>query len=301
MTAAKRIGWVGLSGLAFLAALGVQIISVVIVAIPYGIIKGMKAGREAAAQGQGLNVNDISSEIMGSMGDMMGIVLVVVGVLLLIVFIPWFYFGCGRQRITRESIRRTFSPKTLLMVLVIAVGLNYGINCLLQLIYTQAPQLLEDYIALMENSGLGVNVWTNAAAVILAPLGEELIFRGVAFYYARKAVSGMKNPRAAFWIANCIQALLFGIYHMNLVQGVYAFFIGLALGYLCQKYRSLIPGMLTHLVFNGMSAVLGDRIYTWIPESALWYVLVGAAGVVLVLIAMFLNGPAVSKNEQNIA
>lgn len=299
MTAAKRIGWVGLSVLAFLAALGVQIISVVVVAIPYAIIKGVEAGMQAAAQGT--DVSDFTADFMNNMGDMMGIVLVVVGILLLIVFIPWFYFGCGRQKITGESIKRTFSPRTLLMVLVIAVGLNYGINCLLQLIYTQAPQLLENYLELMENSGLGVNAWANAAAVILAPLGEELIFRGVAFYYARKAVSGMKDPRAAFWIANCIQALLFGIYHMNLVQGVYAFFIGLALGYLCQKYHSLIPGMLAHLVFNGMSVVLGEGIYTWIPESALWYALIGAAGVVLVLIAMFLNGPAVSKNEQNIA
>lgn len=299
MTVAKRIGWVGLSVLAFLAALGVQIVASMLVVMPYAIVEGFQAGMQAAAQGT--DVSDFTADFMNNMGDIMGIVLIVAGVLLLVVFIPWFYFGCGRQKITGESIRRTFSPKTLLMVLVIAIGLNYGINCLLQLVYTLAPQLLENYLELMENSGLGVNAWANVAAVILAPLGEELIFRGVAFYYVRKAVSGMKDPRAAFWIANCIQALLFGIYHMNLVQGVYAFFIGLALGYLCQKYRSLIPGMLAHLVFNGMSAVLGDGIYTWIPESVLWYALIGAAGVVLVLIAMFLNGPAVSKNEQNIA
>lgn len=198
-------------------------------------------------------------------------------------------------------MKRVFTPRALLMVLVIAVGLNYGINCLLQLVYVAAPQLLENYMELMENSGLGVNAWANAAAVILAPLGEELVFRGVAFFYAGKAVSGMRNPRAAFWIANCIQALLFGIYHLNPVQGLYAFFIGLALGYLCRKYQSLIPGMLAHLVFNGMSTLLGDGIYTWIPDNAIGYSLVGAAGIALVLAAMFLNGPATAKNEQNIA
>ncbi|MDE7223340.1 MAG: CPBP family intramembrane metalloprotease [Acetatifactor sp.] len=299
MTGAKRAGWVGMSVLALLAALGVQIIASIVVIMPYAIVKGFQAGVEAATQGT--DVSDFAADMMNNMGDMMGIVLVVVGVLLLFVFIPWFYFGCGRQKITGESIKRVFSPKALLMVLVIAVGLNYGISCLMQLVYVGAPEVMEDYMELMENSGLGVNVWANAAAVILAPLGEELIFRGVALYYARKAVTGMKNPRAAFWIANCIQALLFGIYHMNLVQGVYTFFIGLALGYLCQKYHSLIPGMLAHLVFNGMSAVLGESIYTWIPDKTLWYALVGAAGVALALIAMLLNGPAVNKNEQNIA
>lgn len=299
MTGAKRAGWVGLSVLVLLVALAVQMLGSVLVVFPYSLIKGVQAGMQAAAQG--VDVNELTADIMNGMGDIMGIVLVVVGILLLIVFIPWFYFGCGRRKITGESMKRVFTPRALLMVLVIAVGLNYGINCLLQLVYVAAPQLLENYMELMENSGLGVNAWANAAAVILAPLGEELVFRGVAFFYAGKAVSGMRNPRAAFWIANCIQALLFGIYHLNPVQGLYAFFIGLALGYLCRKYQSLIPGMLAHLVFNGMSTLLGDGIYTWIPDNAIGYSLVGAAGIALVLAAMFLNGPATAKNEQNIA
>lgn len=299
MTGIKRVGWVGMSILVLLAALAVQIVGSVVVVIPYAVVKGVQAGMQAASQG--LDVNDLTADIMNNTGDMMGIILIVVGILLLIVFIPWFYFGCGRQKITGESMKRAFSPRALLMVLVIAVGLNYGINCLLQLVYVEAPQFLEDYMELMENSGLGVNFWANAAAVILAPLGEELIFRGVAFFYACKAVSGMKNSRAAFWIANCIQALLFGIYHMNLVQGLYAFFIGLALGYLRQKYHSLLPGMLAHLVFNGISTVLGEVIYAWIPEQTVWYALVGAAGVILTMAAILLNGPAVTKNEQNIA
>lgn len=301
MTKAKRVGWACLSVLVLLAALVVQIIGSIVTAFCFAIVKGVKVGMQAAAQGQELDTAGITAEIMSNMGDMMGIVLIVVGILLLFVFIPWFYFGCGRQKITRASMKRVFTPRTLLMVLVIAAGLNFGVGGLLQLVYVVAPQLLENYMEIMENSGLGVNFWANMAAVILAPLGEELIFRGVAFFYAGKAVSGMKNPRMAFWIANCIQALLFGIYHMNLVQGLYAFLIGLALGYLCQKYQSLIPGMLAHLVFNGMSTLLGDGIYNWIPDSAAGYGLVGAVGMAVVLIAIFLNGPATAKNEQNIA
>lgn len=64
---------------------------------------------------------------------------------------------------------------------IIAIGLNYGINCLLQLVYILVPQVLENYQQLMENAGIGSDVWSNAAAVLLAPLGEELIFRGWRF------------------------------------------------------------------------------------------------------------------------
>lgn len=295
MSGGKRAGWMGLSVCALVAAVCVQLICSVIVMIIYGVVQGIKA---SAA---GVSREDMINSLMAGVGEITGIILVVGGVLLLFVFVPWFYFGCGRPKITGESMKRAFSPRALLMVLAIAVGLNYGISCLLQLVYVEAPQLLEDYMELMESSGLGVNFWANAAAVILAPLGEELIFRGVAFFYACKAVSGMKNPRAAFWIANCTQALLFGIYHMNLVQGLYAFFIGLALGYLRQKYNSLLPGMLAHLIFNGISTILGEVIYAWIPDQAIWYALMGAAGVTLTLAAILLNGPAVAKNERNIA
>ena len=295
MTLTKRAGWAGLSVLTLLAALSVQIVGSILVAFPYTFI----AGFQAAANGQG--TSQAVENIMGNIGEITGIILVVVGVLLLAVFIPWFYFGCGRQKITGESARRVFGPQTLLVVIIIAVGLNYGINCLLQLVYAMAPQVLENYQQLMENAGIGVNVWANAAAVVLAPLGEELIFRGVAFHYARKAVAGMGNPKAAFWIANCIQALLFGIYHLNLIQGIYAFFIGLALGYLCQRYRSVIPGMLAHLVFNGMSALFDGVIYTWIPEDIVWYAIIGVAGIALVLATIVKNGLPITDNEQNVA
>lgn len=278
-----------------LAALCVQMVGSMLVVIPYSVFAGVQAAAEGGTTGDAMQL------VMGDMKNIMSVALVVTGILLLIVFIPWFYFGCGRPRITGESAKRAFSPRTLLVVVILAVGMNYGINCLLQLIYELAPELMESYQELMESTGLGVNAWANAAAVILAPLGEELIFRGVIFHYARKAVTGMKSPKKAFWIANCIQALLFGIYHLNPVQGLYAFAIGLVLGYLCQKYRSVIPGMLAHLLFNGISALFSEQLYGWIPESIAWYGLIAAAGMILVLTTLLVNGSAVTESNQNVA
>lgn len=295
MSGKKRVGWISLCIVTLLAAIGVQMLGSVLVVVPYSIYAGIQV-----AAGGG-TADDAVQSFMGDMGNIMSIALVVVGVLLLIVFVPWFYFGCGRPKITGKSAKRVFAPRTLLVVLVLAVGMNYGINSMLQLVYELAPELMESYQELMESTGLGINAWANAAAVILAPLGEELIFRGVIFRYAHKAVTGMQSPKKAFWIANCIQALLFGVYHMNLVQGLYAFVIGLVLGYLCQKYRSVIPGMLAHLIFNGISALFSQQLYGWIPESIAWYGLITAAGVILVLTTLLVNGPAVSENNQNVA
>jgi hypothetical protein len=51
-------------------------------------------------------------------------------------------------------------------------------------------------------------------------------------------------------IAVFIQGLLFGIMHMNLVQGVYAFLLGMILGYIRYKYKTVILTVCAHVVFN---------------------------------------------------
>ena len=79
--------------------------------------------------------------------------------------------------------------------------------------------------------------------VLLAPIVEELIFRGLIHHYFEKA--GL-----AFWIANLLQAILFGIYHLNLAQGICAGVIGVLIGYVVRKYDTLAAGIALHIVFN---------------------------------------------------
>ena len=85
--------------------------------------------------------------------------------------------------------------------------------------------------------------------VIVAPVLEELIFRFVILSLGRRFMS--------FKTANILQAALFGIYHMNLVQGIYAFILGYMIG-LFRKYTgSVIPCICFHVVFN-ISGLLVD-------------------------------------------
>ena len=84
---------------------------------------------------------------------------------------------------------------------------------------------------------------------ILAPIGEELIFRGMTLKIFKKAM---------IWqVAIVMQAILFGIYHMNLVQGVYAALLGLLLGYIAHRYNSVVPAILLHIVINTTSYTIG--------------------------------------------
>ena len=62
--------------------------------------------------------------------------------------------------------------------------------------------------------------------VVLAPLTEELLFRGL----IRAELRTHMKPRTAALMG----ALLFGMYHGNISQGMYAFFLALCLELVCE-------------------------------------------------------------------
>jgi|GEM_PF-2583865 len=85
-------------------------------------------------------------------------------------------------------------------------------------------------------------ILTFAAVGVAVPIFEKLLFRGLVYNELRKVA----RVRGAI----VIQAVLFGLYHMNLVQGAYALLIGLALGYVYHKSRSIIAPMLLQVSIN---------------------------------------------------
>ncbi len=87
------------------------------------------------------------------------------------------------------------------------------------------------------------------AIFFVAPVAEELLFRGLIQRYAGKFFHGIMNKKAALCTI-LLQALLFGIYHGNMVQGIYAFVLGILLGFLAVYFNSLIPGIIFHIAIN---------------------------------------------------
>lgn len=95
---------------------------------------------------------------------------------------------------------------------------------------------------------------------ILTPIAEELVFRGLVFKRMREVMS-MKR-------AILISALIFGIYHGNLVQAVYGGVLGALLAYAYEKYGSLKAPILAHMVLNLTSVILSEvGGFTWMFEQ----------------------------------
>ena len=78
------------------------------------------------------------------------------------------------------------------------------------------------------------------------PLVEELIFRYLIFNFLYKHVK-----RAA--LAIITTAALFGIYHLNPVQALYGFLMGLIITYSYYRHRSLSIPFIVHMAANAVA------------------------------------------------
>jgi membrane protease YdiL (CAAX protease family) len=81
-----------------------------------------------------------------------------------------------------------------------------------------------------------------AAIAILAPVLEEVLFRGIIFSRMREISN--------FHISAAVSSFLWAAAHMNMVQGITAFAYGLFLAFLYEKFKVLWVPILSHCVFN---------------------------------------------------
>ena len=114
-------------------------------------------------------------------------------------------------------------------------------------------QYLEEY--LLNTSYIFIFIST----CIIAPIFEEILYRGVLLNGLLKKYNYKK--------AIIYSALIFGIAHMNLPQGVNAFFLGVIIGLAYYYTRSIYICMAMHFVNNFL---VNFVVY---PESKLWTVI----------------------------
>ena len=114
--------------------------------------------------------------------------------------------------------------------------------------------------------------------VILAPAVEELIFRGLIFNRIRSFLG--------FWPAALISAAIFGIYHLNLAQGIYAFIFGILFCLILRRFENLWACIFMHASANLLSVILE---FTGADYGAVWiYAAVMAACLTLACVLYFL-------------
>lgn len=127
-------------------------------------------------------------------------------------------------------------------VFVLSLGLMLLSQWLMQQVHlTPRPQTAIE--ALQTSPDLARRWAVGVTAILLAPVFEELVFRGVLLIALRQA----GYPRLAFWGT----AVFFAATHLNLMTFLPLVFFALVLNVLYLRTGSLIGPITAHAVFNG--------------------------------------------------
>lgn len=135
-------------------------------------------------------------------------------------------------------------PITYLLVFLLCITIHPFINMFGVLTNIFIPGGNEAISSQLLNNGFILNT---IFAAILPALVEEFIFRGMLL----NTYVQTNRLRASILLS----ALVFALYHFNLIQGLYAFVLGIIIGLIFVLTDSVLPCMLFHFTFNGISVV----------------------------------------------
>lgn len=141
----------------------------------------------------------------------------------------------------------------------------------------QMPEL-PNYL-LDEFSMLMGDRWGYLAIGLLAPVAEEIVFRGAIL---RSLLRGMRNH----WVAIAISAVIFAIIHGNPAQMPHAMLVGLLLGWMYYRTDSLVPGVAFHWANNTIAYVLYNVLPA--PDATLIQIFGGSQTRVLMAVGFSL-------------
>jgi membrane protease YdiL (CAAX protease family) len=162
-------------------------------------------------------------------------------VLVLFLFFRW-------AEVSRSYVRsRPWA--TLFWCALAAMGAIIPSSCLQELM-PELPNIVEEEFDMILRDR-----WGYFAIGLLAPVCEELVFRGA-------VLRALLRWTPRHWLAIAISALLFALIHANPIQMPHAFLVGLLLGWLYYRTDSIVPGIVYHWVNNSIAYV----VYNFYPD-----------------------------------
>jgi membrane protease YdiL (CAAX protease family)/NAD-dependent dihydropyrimidine dehydrogenase PreA subunit len=167
------------------------------------------------------------------------------------------FLALRRRLSVATTFRLDVAPEwqSALLALALAVGtwafsLIYRVTALA--LGVQPPTLEGPGLATLFGPGPFGATATVLVMVLLGPLVEEAALRGV--------VLGALNDRFGAWPAIIVSAFVFSLLHATAWSFLPLTVLGLSLGWLAQRSRSLLPAIAVHVAYNAL--FVASALYT---------------------------------------
>ena len=176
----------------------------------------------------------------------------------------------------RRNFFTSMSRNTLLLSTALIFCSMFFLNTAVQLVneYYHIPDLMEDTFAGLTHNILGV-----ISIAVVAPVLEEVLFRGAIQGYLMRRFG---NP----YVGIVVASLVFGIFHLNPIQVVYATLLGLIFGWIYYRTRSLLSVIVGHVLNNSLATV-GMLLFGDVEEEIISSGNVGTIVASVVVFASF--------------
>ena len=168
------------------------------------------------------------------------------------------YFAIRKTNVFKAASINKIKPRLGINSALLGVGMLGIFQAVVLVIEKIAPKWVETQNAHSESILNGSIVVAVIYTVILAPICEELIFRGLMLSALSRIL-----PK---WASVLAVAVIFGLIHSFPIGFIYAFSLGLLLGWLYFYTGSLVPCIIAHALFNASNYLSfipkGIGIYT---------------------------------------
>jgi membrane protease YdiL (CAAX protease family) len=166
-----------------------------------------------------------------------------IGLAELMLLAPVWWLGVRKYRVRWEALGlRVFSPNALGIgcgLMVLSAGFNFCYGLFLALFELEAqPDLVPVF------TELSSPWWLLVAGVLVAPVVEDVFFRGFVF-------AGLRQ-RYGWRIAALLSAALFALVHLQPLAVVPIFILGYIFAYLYQRSHSIWPAIVMHVSTNAL-------------------------------------------------
>lgn len=222
--------------------LGIYFFAQFMISILFGFGYGFKIGYESARTGMVVDATKIAEQVSIYISKNMPLILLLA---IVIVFVIYFViFKIKKISFGEYCKTEKISLKIGLVIVIMGISANYLATYILTLLseIKLLEGLFSSYEKLSQQLVSGNLVMTFLVIGIIAPIFEEILFRGLIYGALRKVF----RVSAAM----LIQVVLFGLYHLNAIQGIYAIVVALLIGYVYLKYKSIVAAMLLHISLN---------------------------------------------------
>lgn len=191
------------------------------------------------------NMQELLTQCSEQLNQQTLTVSLVAGIVSLILL--WITFAARKQSLIKGACIQKISGSSA------AFSLMLGCSSYIVLFYAIALIPFPDawFESYLEQSSVlsGGNLWIQIlATVVMAPILEEIVFRGLIYTRLRNCMPKL--------LAAVLTSALFGVMHGTIVWFFYTFILALLMTFIFEKTESLLGNMLLHAAFNACGTAI---------------------------------------------